>query len=109
MKRYGSVIGLRPEAIAGYKRIHAAVWPQVLAQIRRSNIRNYTIFLREPENLLFAYFEYVGTDYAGDMARMAAEPVTQDWWKITAPQQAALQTRGADEWWASMEEVFHTD
>ena len=69
MKRYGSVIQLKPEAIAQYKRIHADVWPDVLQQIERSNITNYTIFLKEPENLLFSYYEYLGNDYEADMAR----------------------------------------
>ena len=109
MKRYGSVIGLKPEAIAEYKRIHAAVWPEVLAQIAHSHITNYTIFLREPENLLFAYFEYTGADLAADMAEMAKDPTTQAWWKVTDPQQSALSTRQPGEWWAPMEEVFHTD
>lgn len=109
MKRYGRMIGLNPADIVEYKRIHAAVWPDVLAQIARSNMRNYTIFLREPENLLFAYFEYHGTDLDADMAEMAKDPRTQEWWKITDPMQVALETRKAGEWWASMEEVFHTD
>jgi L-rhamnose mutarotase len=81
----------------------------VLEQIARSNIRNYTIYLREPENLLFATFDYHGTDYAGDMARMAADPVTQEWWAVCMPMQDPLDTRADGEWWASMEEVFHTD
>jgi L-rhamnose mutarotase len=109
MKRYGRVIGLKPEVIAEYKRIHAAVWPKVLDRIRASNMRNYTIFLKEPENLLFAYFEYTGTDYEADMKAMAAEPAMQDWWKITDPMQNALETRRPGEWWADMEDVFHTD
>ena len=109
MQRMGFVLGVRPEAIAEYKRIHAAVWPDVLAMIASCNIRNYTIFLKEPENLLFAYFEYTGTDLAADMAEMAKDKVTQDWWKITDPQQSALPTRKPGEWWAPMEEVFHTD
>ena len=109
MKRYGALVRLRPEAIAEYKRIHAAVWPKVLEQIKRSNISNYTIFLREPENLLFGYFEYHGSDYAADMARMAADPVTQDWWAVTMPMQNPLETRAEGEWWAAMEDVFHLD
>jgi L-rhamnose mutarotase len=66
MKRMGMVMGIKPERIAEYKRTHAAVWPEVLKQISMSNIRNYTIFLREPENLLFAYWEYHGDDWAAD-------------------------------------------
>ncbi len=108
-KRYGSILGLKPEAIAEYKRIHDAVWPKVLKQISGSNISNYSIYLKEPENLLFAYFEYTGTDYAADMARMAEDPTTQAWWKICMPMQSPLDTRKEGEWWAAMEEVFHVD
>ncbi|WP_181703360.1 L-rhamnose mutarotase [Chthonobacter albigriseus] len=109
MKRYGQVIGVRPDKIAEYKRLHAAVWPDVLAMISACNIRNYSIFLREPENLLFASFEYHGTDFAADMAKMAADPVTQEWWSVCMPCQNPLATRGDGEWWAGMEEVFHHD
>ena len=109
MKRYGALVRLRPEAIAEYKRLHAAVWPAVLARLAASHVRNYSIFLREPENLLFGYFEYHGSDYAADMARMAADPVTQDWWAVTMPMQNPLETRAEGEWWAPMEDVFHLD
>ena len=70
MKRYASVIGLKPEHREEYERLHADVWPTVLKQIHDSNIRNYSIY-RYGE-LLFAYFEYVGTDFAADMARMVS-------------------------------------
>ena len=76
MKRYGSVLGIKPEAIAEYKRLHAAVWPDVLAQIARSNIRNYSIYLKEPENLLFSYFEYHGADFA-ELAKSYSESDTR--------------------------------
>ena len=109
MKRYGAVIGIKPEAIAEYKRVHAAVWPDVLAQIARSNIKNYSIYLREPENLMFAYYEYHGADHDADMAAMAADPRTQEWWALCMPMQAPLATIKAGEWWGPMAEVFHTD
>ena len=66
MQRMGMVIGLKPDKIAEYKRLHAAVWPEILAMISACNIRNYSIFLREPENLLFGYWEYHGADFAAD-------------------------------------------
>ena len=109
MKRYGSVIGLREEQKARYVELHAAVWPRVLETISACNIRNYSIFLKEPENLLFSYFEYHGTDFAADMAKMAADPVTQEWWAVCMPCQAPLDTRKEGEWWADMREVFHHD
>ena len=55
MKRMGWVIGVRPEKLDEYKRLHADAWPSVLAKIEECNIKNYTIYLREPENLLFAH------------------------------------------------------
>ncbi|MEO8240936.1 MAG: L-rhamnose mutarotase [bacterium] len=109
MQRYGSLIGLSEEGKAEYKVLHAAVWPTVLARIADCNIRNYSIYLREPENLMFAYFEYHGTDYAADMAKMAADPETQRWWDVCMPLQRPLDTRKDGEWWAGMEEVFHVD
>ena len=106
MQRIGMVIGVKPEKIKEYKRLHAAVWPEVLAMISACNIRNYSIFLKEPENLLFSFFEYHGTDYAGDMAKMAADPKTREWWAVCMPCQSPLETRKEGEWWAGMEEVF---
>lgn len=107
MKRMGMMVRLQAEHLDEYKTAHREVWPGVLAQIGRSNIRNYSIFLREPENILFAYFEYHGTDYAADMARMAEDPETQRWWDWMKPLMEPLETRAADEWWAPMDEVFY--
>ena len=109
MKRMGSCIRLKAEHIPEYKKLHAAVWPGVLAKIADCNIRNYSIYLKEPEHLLFAYFEYHGDDFDANSAKMAADPVTQDWWKVCMPLQEPFDTRKEGEWWADMEEVFHTD
>jgi L-rhamnose mutarotase len=107
MQRYGSVIKVKPEKLEEYKQLHVAAWPDVLKMIAACNIRNYSIYLKD--GFLFSYFEYTGDDFAADMAQMAADPVTQEWWKLTDPCQEPLPTRKAGEWWASMEEVFHTD
>jgi L-rhamnose mutarotase len=107
VKRYGQVIRLQPGVKEEYVRYHAKVWPEVLRMIHDCNIRNYSIFLKD--DTLYAYFEYVGEDFDADMARMAADPKTQEWWAIMGPMQQPLETRKAGEWWANMEEVFHTD
>jgi len=110
--RYGSIIALKPEKIAYYKELHEAVWPGVLKMIKDCHIRNYSIFLKEIEPgrfYLFSYLEYAGTDYAADMARMAADPTTRKWWKETDPCQFSIPIRAKGEKWASMEEVFHID
>jgi len=60
-----------------YRRYHAAVWPEVLRMIRECNIENYSIYWKD--DLLFSYFEYHGSDFQGDMAKMDAHPKTQEW------------------------------
>ncbi len=98
VQRHGQMIGIGAGAIAEYKRAHADVWPEVLEMISACNIRNFSIYLREPENLHFAHFEYVGTDFEADMAKMAADPATQDWWKVCMPMQRPLESRAEGEW-----------
>jgi L-rhamnose mutarotase len=106
MTRYGSTIRVRPEKIEEYKRLHAAVWPDVLSMINACNIRNYSIYLIG--TTLFAYFEYTGKDFAADMKKMADDPTTQRWWEITKPCQEPVPDARPGEWWATMDEVFHT-
>ncbi|MDP9011588.1 MAG: L-rhamnose mutarotase [Pseudomonadota bacterium] len=109
MQRFASVIGIEPGMIDQYRALHAAVWPDVLRILSASHFTNYSIYLRQPENLLFSYFEYTGKDFAADYRRMADEPITREWWKLCSPCQRPLASRQAGEWWASMPEVFHLD
>jgi len=107
MNRYASVIGMKPENRAEYERLHADVWPEILAKIYECNIRNYSIY-RYGE-LLFSYFEYIGNDFDADMALMAADPMTQKWWDVCKPLQTPVADRADGEWWAAIPEVFHVD
>lgn len=107
MRRVASVIRLRPEHEAEYRRLHALPWAEVLATLRSANIRNYSIFLRD--GLLFSYLEYTGEDYAADCARIAADPNTQCWWQLTDPCQQPIDSAAEGEWWAVAEEIFHLD
>src|SRR5437763_15404067 len=99
MQRFGQVLGIRPEGIEEYERLHAAVWPEVLATIQACNIRNYSIFRHE--ELLFACFEHVGEDFASDMAKLANAPKTRAGWAYTEPldEPPATRTPGAE--WVS--------
>ena len=105
--RYGQMIGVKPEHYEEYKKYHAAVWPEINAKITECNIRNYSIFHKD--GMLFAYFEYVGSDFDADMKKMADDPKTQEWWDVVMPFQKPLESRGEGEWWADMEELYHLD
>jgi L-rhamnose mutarotase len=107
MKRYASVIDLRPEHILAYRQLHLHTWRGVLDKIRACNIRNYSIFIHG--NTLYSYFEYAGDDYEADMARMGEDEITQAWWSLCKPMQQPVAQIKPGEWWHDIEEVFHTD
>ncbi len=108
MKRYGMVVKVRSEKLDEYRRLHANVWPGVRKTIHECNIRNYSIFHKD--GYLFSYFEYIGGDFEDDMARMAADPVTQKWWEVCVPCLNPLPTKAeGEQWWSSMEELFHCE
>jgi L-rhamnose mutarotase len=89
----------RVSTFAEYKCLPAAVWPEVLAAITTANIRNCSIHQRklpDAHHYLFSSFEYVGSDFAGDMARMAALPVIQQWWNVCKACHDPLPDRDVD-------------
>jgi L-rhamnose mutarotase len=98
---------LRDDHRDEYLALHKNVWAEVLERLRRSNIVNYSIFLRD--GLLFSYFEYVGDDFAADMAAMTEDEATRRWWDLTDPCQEPVKSAAVGERWAPMTEVFHSD
>ena len=107
MRRYGQIINLKPDRIDEYKRLHAEVWTDVSKAIAKSNIKNYSIYLKD--EILFAYFEYHGNQFEKDMAEMAANTIIQKWWDVCKPCMLPVESRQEGEWWANMEEIFHQD
>jgi L-rhamnose mutarotase len=99
-KRSGSLIKVRPEFEERYIILHKHTFPGVLESIRKSNLRNYSIFLLD--GVLFSYNEYVGSNFNADMKAIGDE-TTKEWWKLTDPMQEPLTTRKEGEWWAEME------
>jgi len=114
-RRIAQFLYLRPECVDQYKKVHEAVWSDVLAQIKDSNIEDYSIFLTmTPRPILFASFKYVGKDFEADMARMAANTKVKEWWAMTdsmqeSPVQGAKGSAEGPAWWAPMEEVFRME
>ncbi len=111
VKRFGSVVELRPEKREHYRQLHANPWPEINAMIKQCNLRNYSIYETQLNGrwYLFSYFEYVGDDFEADMARMAADPNTQRWWSECVPCLIPLSGEGANGPWRTMAEVYHLD
>ena len=109
---YGAVVELRPEKEQQYRELHAKVWPEVAAAIRKAKIHNYNIFVAELDGkrLLFSFFEYRGDDPAKDFAGMANDPTTRDkWWPITNACQRRLPGTPDGEQWKSLEQLMHLE
>ena len=108
MRRFGQVTKVKPEKEDYYRELHAKPWPGVLRTITECNIRNYSIFIRD--GFAYAYFEYIGENYDADMAKMAADPITQQWWGECVPCLEPVDSAPAGTLhWVDMDEVFYYD
>src|SRR3954468_24314585 len=54
--RYCFLLQVRPDRLAEYRERHRAVWPEMLAALRDTGWRNYSLHLRE-DGLLVGYVE----------------------------------------------------
>ncbi|HMN26944.1 MAG TPA: L-rhamnose mutarotase [Caldilineaceae bacterium] len=106
MKRIGFLLKVKPEMIEDYKKHHAAVWPDMLAALRRTGWHNYSLFMRE-DGLLFGYFE-TPQDFATALAGMSKEEVNTRWQEFMAPYFEGVGLH-ADQMMLELEEVFHLD
>jgi L-rhamnose mutarotase len=104
--RIGKVIGIRPEKIAEYKRLHSGDNCVVRDLLSKYHLHNFSIFLREIDEKWyeFAYCEYDGDDLNDDMARLSAEPRNQKWMGTCDAMQISLKNETS---WAIMDEVFY--
>lgn len=72
---------LKPGAEQRYDQVHAAVWPEVLAAIRRVGVTKWLIFRDSLD--LFHYIEC--EDYDRAIAQLALDPVNRRWQAEMAP------------------------
>jgi L-rhamnose mutarotase len=109
VRRFGQVLGLKPERFDEYRRLHAKLWPEIADALRAAGVRNYSIFHFRGQ--LFGYFEYLGppSEFDARMATLAAAPRMREWWDLMEPMQIPLEGRASGAWWADMTEVFHLD
>jgi L-rhamnose mutarotase len=106
-RRIGMVIGVRPDQLSAYEALHAASNAGVRDLLRQYHMHNFSIYLQELADgryYLFGYYQYTGSDYTGDMARLAAEPRNQEWLRSTDPMQIPLPGEAS---WSTMREVYY--
>ena len=106
MKRIGRVVKLREGAEADYERYHSEIWPKVLETIKKSGIKNYTIF--RYDRWLFSYFELpAGITIAGVERVTSRCEACRRWEELMHKLQEPLPESGETFWWVPMNEVWH--
>jgi L-rhamnose mutarotase len=104
--RYCFLLQVRPDRLEEYKERHRAVWPEMLAALRDTGWRNYSLHLRD-DGLLVGYVECDDLDAARQA--MAATEVNARWQAEMAPFFTGIEGRGPDESFLVLEEVFHLE
>ena len=105
IKRVGMVVGIRPEKLDEYKRLHADANPGVRDLLTKYHMHNFSIFLQQIDDKWyeFGYYEYTGDDFDADMAKLSAEPRNGEWLKVCDPMQLPLKGQKG---WTPMERVY---
>lgn len=106
MARYCFLLQVRPELLDEYRQRHAAVWPDMLAALRNTGWRNYSIFAR-PDGLVVGYVE--ADDLAAAQHAMADTEVNARWQADMSKYFVGLHGRGPDESFLLLDEVFNLD
>lgn len=106
-RRVATVIEVSLDKEGDHRALHAAVWPDVLATLKRAGVSNHSIFLRD--GALFRYLEFEGEDIDGGMGEIARDETTKAWWALTDHCQQPAASVSPGEWWAPAEEVFDLD
>jgi L-rhamnose mutarotase len=107
VKRVAFVLKVKEDKLEEYKLHHRAVWPEMLAALRRAGWHNYSLFARN-DGLLFGYFE-TPKDFQAALEAMNREETNLRWQKFMAPYFESLNARRPDESMLELEEVFHVD
>ncbi len=104
MKKIAFKMKLNPGCKEEYIRRHDEIWPELGKLLSDNGVRDYTIFLDEDTNTLFA------VQYQEDNASsqdLGSNPIVQKWWKYMAdimetnPDNSPVSS--------SLENVFHMD
>ena len=106
-QRYAMAVRLKKEKKEFYIENHANVWPEVLEELKKVKVKNYSIYLKE--DFMFGYLEYAGDDFEGDMAEMQTIPIVDKWTKLMINCFNPFPNNEDNESWVMMDEIFHLD
>ncbi len=77
MERFAFKMHLHPGMVDEYRRRHDEIWPELASLLKEVGISDYSIWLDEDTNTLFAILKRPA-DHR--MADLPASPVMRRWW-----------------------------
>jgi L-rhamnose mutarotase len=81
MKRIAFKMYLNEGQKAEYKKRHDEIWPELKMLLKGAGVSEYSIFLDEETNILFAFQKVDGNSGSQDLG---SNPVVKKWWAYMA-------------------------
>ena len=106
-ERYAMAVRLKNEKRDFYLKNHANVWPEVLSELKKIKVKNYSIYLKE--DFMFGYLEYDGSNFNKDMEEMQKIPIVDKWTKLMIDCFNPFPNNENNNSWVMMDEIFHLD
>ena len=106
MERVCFLLRVKPDRLDEYRERHRSVWEPMLAALRESGWRNYSLFLR-PDGLLVGYLEC--EDFVAVQQAMERTEVNARWQAEMAPFFDLPDGARPDTGSERLEEIFHLD
>lgn len=79
MKRVAFKMQLNPGQKEEYKKRHDEIWPELKKLLNEAGISEYSIFLDDETNTLFAFQKVSGEGGSQDLGKTE---IVQEWWKF---------------------------
>ena len=81
MERFAFKMKLKPGCKDEYHKRHDQIWPELSELIRSTGVYDYSIFLDEQTNTLFAVQKVSGVGSSQDLGN---NPIVKKWWAYMA-------------------------
>ena len=106
-KRYAMAVRLKDEKREFYIKNHANVWPEILNELKKIKVKNYSIYLKE--DFMFGYLEYDGDKFDQDMADMGKIPIVKKWTDLMIECFSPFPNNENNNSWVMMDEIFYME
>ena len=103
-QRYAMAVKLKDEKREYYIKNHANVWPEILDELKKIKVKNYSIFLKE--DFMFGYLEYDGDNFDQDMEEMSKIAIVDKWTKLMIDCFNHFPNNEDNNSWVMMDQIF---